>query len=431
MTAAPSDPRPERTPGPAERLYLLDTAVQRYAWGSPTVIPELIGVPASGEPVAELWVGAHPGAPSTIAGSEPVRTLAELIRTDPEAFLGPGVDAQFGQLPYLLKVLAVERPLSLQAHPSMAQAEAGFAAEAAVGLAADAPGRNYKDANHKPEQVCALTRFEGLCGFRPVQRTAEFLTELTASDGGPVAGLRTRLLRPGGALQDVVTELLIGPAAQIEALLGELIPAARRLQERAGRWAPEAGWLVELDRAYPADRGTVLAALLNLVVLAPGEALFLGAGELHAYLRGVAVEVMANSDNVLRGGLSPKNIDAPALLAILDLREETVEPAPSAGPVGSGRMPQEHWYPSAVPDFRLGRFDVIGDEPIILPAGTPRVLLCTDGAAIATPGPSGPVELRRGGALFAPAGTEVRLFAADATATRVFGVMPNTSERKT
>ena len=342
--------------------------IQHYAWGATDVIPELLGREPDDRPVAELWIGVHPGGPSVLADES--RTLSELIASDPVGMLGAPVAERFGGLPYLLKVLAIEHPLSLQAHPSVEQAVRGFESERSLPM--DYPARNYRDSNHKPEQVCALTDFVGLCGFRPVEQTAELLETLRA----PVLlGYRARLLAQGG-LRDVVTDLLTATPTRITAILAELLPAAERISQAAGAWSAETGWLVRLGAEYPGDRGVVIAALLNLVHLAPGQSMFLPAGELHAYLHGVGVELMANSDNVLRGGLTPKHVDAAELLSILKLTADVTVPAEPAA-VGAARE-----YPSSVPDFRSGADYELGSEPVAIAAGTPSILLCAAGSRL-------------------------------------------------
>ena len=418
----------DRPTGPAAHIYRLDNPVQNYAWGSMSVIPDLLGVEPTGEPVAELWLGAHPAAPSRVIGTDGERTLLELIDEQPEAMLGKTVGQRFGQLPFLLKILAVARPLSLQAHPSLSQARAGFAAENAAGIPIDSAGRNYKDANHKPEQICALTDFEGFCGFRPVAETAGFLDAL---DTPLLAGFRARLVAAGG-LRDVVTDLLTRSPEGIARILDELVPAAERLAQAGGRWAAEAGWIVRLDGDYPGDHGAVMALLLNLVHLRPGQALFLHAGELHAYLHGVGVEVLANSDNVLRGGLTHKHIDVAALLGILEVAEDVIKPLDAVPAVGG-----ESIYPSSVADFRLTRLDLADAAvPVVLAEGTPRILLCTEGSATVTASDGESVRLPRGAGVFVAAGAAVAVAASESQTesqtesqiATVFVALPNCPE---
>ena len=403
-------------------VYRLDGQVMRYDWGSPTVIPELLGLAADGRPVAELWMGAHAAAPSHIKADDgaaaPGGTLADLIAADPERLLGAETVARSGPtLPFLLKLLAVERPLSLQAHPSLAQAQAAFAAEDAAGLAPDSPERNYKDANHKPEMVCALTPFDGFFGFRPVVQTAEFWRAL---DVAGLLALLDRLLGDGG-LRDVVAALLTMSDDAVEQLLAELVPAARDVADSGGAWAAEARWLVRLDEQYPGDRGVALTSLMNLVRLEPGESLFLASGQLHGYLHGTAVELMASSDNVLRGGLTSKRVDVAELLRILDFAEGTVEPDP-----GTQTAPGRLAYREHCPDFSLARLEVTAELRVPCPAGRAQILFCTSGTAQvlengSAAGPaSAPTTLAHGAAVFVPADDAVVVGGTSPASARVF-----------
>lgn len=349
---------------------------QGYAWGSATAIPELLGVAPTGAPVAELWLGAHPVAPSRLDG----RPLDAVIAERPDALLGPASVARFGpRLPFLLKVLAAARPLSLQAHPSLAQARAGFARENAAGLPRTAPGRTYRDDNHKPELLCALTPFRALCGFRPVAHTRALLAGLRV--GGLLPLLATLDAAGLGALFEAVMTLEPGARA---ALVADVVEACRSRPPRG--FEAECATATALAEAYPGDAGVVGALLLNLVTLAPGEALALGAGNLHAYLEGTGVEVMANSDNVLRGGLTSKHVDVPELLRVLDF---TSGPAP----VVRARGAPEAVYESPFADFRLSRVDVRG--AVTLPRRGADVVLCTAGAVTVNG-----LRLARGGSGF-------------------------------
>ncbi|MFB7112627.1 mannose-6-phosphate isomerase, class I [Streptomyces sp. NPDC056190] len=368
----------------------LDNTIRPYAWGSTTAIPHLLGVEPSGEPQAELWMGAHPGAPSRTARG----TLAEVIEAGPEEELGAKAVAKFGpRLPFLLKILAAGAPLSLQVHPDLAQAKEGYADEERRGVPADAPHRNYKDANHKPELVCALTEFDGLCGFRAPSRAAELLDALGVDSLKPyVDVLRAR--PEEAALREVLTALLTADREEMAATVAEAADACARL---GGDHAPYAG----IARHYPGDPGVLAAMLLNHFRLKPGEAVFLGAGIPHAYLNGLGVEIMANSDNVLRCGLTPKHVDVPELLRIV--RFEARDPGilcPEAGPDG------EEVYDTPVDEFRLSRYvlpegtDAVRD----LTLDTPQILLCTAGSVRA-----GEQELAPGQSVFVPAGEKTEV----------------------
>lgn len=369
---------------------ILDNPVRAYAWGSPTVIPELLGVPATGEPQAELWMGAHPSAPSTVDVGGHQVPLTELIEKDPEGMLGPECADRFGgRLPYLLKILAVERPLSIQAHPTQAQAARGFAAENAAGIPLDAPNRSYRDRSHKPEMVVALTEFEALLGFRDPRRTAELFDGLAVPQLRAVAA---RLRDEGtAALESTVRHWLDLPEAEVGTLVGAVTAAA------GSEPAHELAELVErLAQWHPGDRGILLALLLEHMHLAVGEAVYVPAGMPHAYLRGVAIEPQASSDNTLRAGLTPKHVDVAELQRILRY-EPSFDPAirPQRGPAGELR------YAPGVAEFRLTRVDPTGSGLPIAASG-PRIVLVTEGTVeLAAGGTS--VPMRSGNAAFVPA----------------------------
>lgn len=380
-------------------LFPLTGRVRDYAWGDRHTIADLLGVTPTGGPMAELWLGAHPGAPAQVTGTN--RSLLDVVGADPVNTLGAEVAERFGGLPFLLKVLAVEDPLSLQAHPSRDQAAAGYAAEEKRGVPLEATERNYRDRNHKPEMICALSSFAALCGFRPVPDSLRLLDALAVP---ALDEHRRRLAEPDG-LRAVVTELLTRPGEETAALIAALGPAAQRLAQAGGPFAAEARWLHRLGQRYPGDPGVAIAVLLNLVALAPGESMFLPAGRLHTYLHGVGVELLANSDNVLRGGLTGKHVDGTELLRVLDFTPAGVRPEPgTAHPHGSST---DVVYPSPVPDFQLHRLELRA-TPIESPPGGPRVLLCVAGALRAS-GELAVAPLRRGDAAFVPAGTPLQL----------------------
>ncbi|MDP1922058.1 MAG: mannose-6-phosphate isomerase, class I [Myxococcales bacterium] len=359
-------------------MFRLENAVQRYAWGSLTSIPALLGLPASGGPQAELWVGAHPTAPSKVNG----RSLEALIAEAPGPMLGAQVEQRFGpRLPFLLKVLAAAKPLSLQAHPSLLQAQAGFANEEAAGVPRMAAHRNYRDPNHKPELLCALTPFRAMCGFRRVDETKALLAGL----GVPALAPFLEALQQGG-LSSLFERVMTVPAADRAPLVAAVV-AACASRPPAG-FAAECANAVALEQEYPGDVGVIGALLLNLVTLKPGEALALGAGNLHAYLEGTGVELMANSDNVLRGGLTPKHVDVPELLRVLDF---TDGPVTIVVPRGA----PEATYPTPFPDFRLSRVDV--GAAFSLPRNGPDLLLCVEGEVQVNG-----LALGRGQSAFAP-----------------------------
>ncbi|MFG3529414.1 mannose-6-phosphate isomerase, class I [Streptomyces sp. NPDC047917] len=391
----------------------LSNTVRPYAWGSTTAIPELLGIAPTGEPQAEMWMGAHPGAPSLLTrvtspsagpgtNTDPARTpgdhtpeqpLTDVIAADPERELGRAVVEKFGpRLPFLLKLLAAGAPLSLQVHPDLAQAERGYADEERRSVPIDAPHRTYKDANHKPELICALTPFAGLCGFRRPTEAAEAMAALGVDSLKPYVDLLGAHPEEA-ALREVLTAILGADPAEMAETVNLAAAAAERL---GGAHAPYA----RIAHHFPGDRGVIAAMLLNYVELQPGEALFLGAGVPHAYLDGLGVEIMANSDNVLRCGLTPKHIDVPELLRIV--RFEATDPGvlrPEASPTG------EELYETPVDEFRLSRFDLSpGAAPVDLTRDTPQILLCTGGAPKA-----GELDLAPGASVFVPSGEKVEV----------------------
>ncbi|MEV8046176.1 mannose-6-phosphate isomerase, class I [Streptomyces griseoluteus] len=361
----------------------LDNTVRPYAWGSTTAIPRLLGTEPTGEPQAEMWMGAHPGAPSRTSRG----TLVEVIDADPERELGAEAVAKFGpRLPFLLKILAAGAPLSLQVHPDLAQAREGYAEEERRGVPVDAPDRNYKDANHKPELICALTEFDGLCGFRAPAEAAGLLDGLGVDSLKPYVDL-LRAQPEDAALREVLTAILTANPEDMADTVTEATAACTRL---GGPYTPYA----DMARDYPGDPGVIAAMLLNHVRLQPGEALFLGAGIPHAYLDGLGVEIMANSDNVLRCGLTPKHIDVPELLRVV--RFEASDPGvlrPEASPEG------EEVYETPIDEFRLSRWVLPGETARDLTLPTPQILLCTAGSVRV-----GEHGLLPGRSVFVPAG---------------------------
>jgi mannose-6-phosphate isomerase len=375
-------------------MWQLQTSVRHYPWGSRTVIPDLLGEPSPADrPYAELWVGAHPDEPSVLSDGTP---LDKAIERRPEQLLGAEVRARFGdRLPFLMKVLAAEQPLSLQAHPTNEQAQAGFAAEEAAGVPRNDPTRTFKDPFHKPELLLALTPFEALCGFRPVEESLHCLAKLQVPELKPTIAALAR-----GGLRAAIPQLL-ALSPELRAVLVDAVA------EAAGRFVaahdPEFintyRWAASLAETYPGDPGVVISLMCNHLKLAPGEAVFLPAGNLHAYLCGAGVEIMASSDNVLRGGLTGKHVDLAALIEVLDFTDGRV---PVIHPVlGPGGLR----YPVPVEDFDLTRIQ-LDAQPGTLTTRGPQVLLCTEGAAELTSA-DGTLTLAKGASAFVPAGAQV------------------------
>jgi len=364
-------------------MELLRGAIQHYAWGSRTALPELLGQAPDGKPQAELWLGAHPLAPAKLAAT----TLLEHIAADPLRALGELVSGRFGRrLPFLLKVLAVDEPLSLQVHPTEAQAVAGFEREEAAGVPAGDPRRNYKDRSHKPELIVALTRFDALCGFRTPEQMVVRLKALDCPD------LRSTVQMLEGwpdavGVQGVVHGLL----GMNDAERADVMRQVTKALERVAGEGEEYALALQLTKKYPGDVGALLTLLLNRVTLEPGQGLYLPAGNLHAYLGGLGVEVMASSDNVLRGGLTPKHVDVAELLATLSYE---LGPVPVVGP---RRAREEEVWDVPAAEFRLSRLS-LAKGAVAPERRGPEILLCTEGAAAVNG-----VELPKGSALWVDA----------------------------
>ncbi|NQX27025.1 mannose-6-phosphate isomerase, class I [Microbacteriaceae bacterium VKM Ac-2854] len=380
-----------------------------YAWGARTGISDALGTTPSGGPEAELWLGAHPGSPSRI--DDPTigaGTLVDWIAADPELTLANAygsVDPISGapRLPFLLKILAAGGPLSLQAHPSSEVARRRFLDEDAAGVPRDAGTRNYKDPFHKPELIFALTdTFDALCGFREIEPTRTIVAETiqraesAGLDVEPLLELRNHLSGPTEeALAGTVQWLLeTGDRAVIAALI-ELVTA---VAEAAGGETHSLtyGTVLDLQREYPGDPGVVISVLLNRVRLRRGEVLYLPAGNIHAYLRGTGVELMAASDNVLRGGLTPKHIDVPELLDVLEF---TPVPVPYLQPESIGHGVR--LYRPDVPDFVLAVVERAGEESAAssLTITGPAIAIATAGT-LSIVGAHSAATLARGESVF-------------------------------
>jgi mannose-6-phosphate isomerase len=454
--------------------------IRTYAWGSRTALAALQGRPVpSADPEAELWLGAHPSAPAVVGGGRP---LAELLAADPVGALGEPVLERFGpRLPYLLKVLAAAAPLSLQVHPDAEQARTGFAAEIGrpVGTV-----RRYVDPYHKPEVLVAVEEFDALCGFRPPAGSAKLLASFEVPALDPIIAALTNRSE-SDALRGAVELIMRLPSAQREPLVTAVVDSAR---QRVASTAPAFALAVRLGELYPGDVGVVLALLLNQVRLSPDEALFIPAGNLHAYVEGVGVELMAASDNVLRGGLTPKHVDVPELLRVLRygvlldpvLRPDEVAPgvlgwatpaaefslvkgvvpgvlAAEAGPAAAGLSGAEAGPAAAgVSGAEAGPGSVgvsgaeagpgsagvsgaeagpaaagvsgaeagLGSVPVRLPGSGPRILVCTAGIARCQSGRS-ELRLRAGEAAFVAAGEPpVEVIAGSARQAVVFQASP-------
>jgi mannose-6-phosphate isomerase len=384
--------------------YRLRHVVQAYDWGATTALSDLLGIESDGRPQAELWLGGHPVAPSEALVDGNWVPLDRLVASDPGHHLGAEVVEHFGQrLPFLFKVLAAARPLSLQVHPDLAQAREGYAREEAAAIPRRAPHRTYRDRNHKPEVLVALTPFDALTGFRDPQLTVELFTELLAAGASELRPWRDRLA--AGDLAGCFWRMWDLEPAECAELVDSVANGASALASGSqgasggrGGWGREAHWARRLAELHPQDAGVAVALLLNLVTLEPGQAIYAPAGRLHAYLEGVGLELMASSDNVIRGGLTTKHVDLAELEHVLSIRAE--DPEPFAGRPDDGATV----YDTPAPDFRLSRVELDGrGRRAVRPCG-PELLLCLAGSVRVSE-----LTLARGESAFVPAGSAYQL----------------------
>ena len=379
-----------------QRAYELRNTIQTYAWGSLTAIAELLGGPCpSATPQAELWMGAHPKAPSEVCTAEGWQPLDRLIERFFDPILGPGVAEKFGpQLPYLFKVLAAAQPLSIQAHPDRRQAREGFARENRAGVPLEAAQRNYRDENHKPELICALSDFWALNGFRPQREIQIHMRGLCPEGLGDLLGLLDGQA-DGGGIRRFFAQLMNLDEQQRRHVLDEAVTRAR---QREGE-GDICRWVASLGRRYPDDIGVLAPAMLNLVHLRPAEAMFLPSGQMHAYLEGTGIEVMANSDNVLRGGLTPKHVDVVELMRVL--RFEGRAPAILAAETSG---PGQRRFRTAAAEFELSMLRVGAGQGWQSPdRRCVEILLCTEGGGHLTVANGQALGFKKGKSLLVPA----------------------------
>ncbi len=386
-------------------VFRLDNPIQHYDWGTPDAIPALLGIDnPGGKPCAELWMGAHPKAPSVAETPEGRMPLDRLIARDPSTILGVRASGRFGPaLPFLFKVLSAARPLSIQAHPSKLKAERGFEKENFESIPLDAPERNYRDSNHKPEMLVALEDFEGLCGFRPIPEILRLIKSVAPREYERIAGHLER--NPGKVELSVLFYRFITYSANLKRDL--LYYTERRIRrilehEQDEEIRSALTWVLTLMRIYPGDVGALAPLVMNLFRLAPGQGIFIGSGQIHAYLRGTGLEIMANSDNVLRGALTAKNIDIPELLSVLSFTPEGVR---ILTPLEAGESVEE--YPSGAEEFRLDRLRLEPGSTARRRLPGPEILLCLEGwvtiSEEAGGSGRGSLALERGGCAFVTA----------------------------
>jgi mannose-6-phosphate isomerase len=374
-------------------MLLLRNKIQEYEWGSHTEIAELLGRPSpSPVPQAEIWMGAHLSAPSSVLSDGKWQPLTSFIDEQPAAVLGERVSRTYGSgLPFLLKVLAVETPLSLQAHPSIEQARIGFETEQKAKIPLLGRGRNYKDKNHKPELLCAMTPFSALCGFRNAGESLRLIDTLDVLELRPYAAMMRQA--PGSSGLKTAISSLVSTTGDVARGLAESTAEACE-RRRGSEFEAELDWVRRIAALYPGDPGIVCALLLNLVRLEPGQAFYIPAGTMHAYLEGTGVEIMASSDNVVRGGLTHKHVDAAGMLRVLEFRD---------GPVpvlaGEDRRPGERVFATPATEFELSMLDVSGAKLAFSGRLGPEILLCTAGDVVAR-GARGELRLGSGQSAF-------------------------------
>ena len=356
----------------------MKNAIQEYAWGSHTSISDLLGIKSPSEkPMAEMWLGAHPKASSSVFMNGQWISLEKVIEQYPDDILGREIAKKFKNLlPYLFKVLAAEKPLSIQVHPKKEQAESGFLRENQLKIPLDAFNRNYKDKNHKPECICALTPFWALNGFRPIDQILSLTKHLFPESLQNVRKLLT-LPNKVKALKQFFNALLSLPQKEKETC----IQYAVSISEQKRKSSPVYDWIVRLHLEYPKDIGVTFPSILNLVCLQPGQAMYLTAGELHAYLKGTGVELMANSDNVLRGGLTPKHVDVIELTNTLNFKEkeiEIIEPRKVDKTLSVYETPAEEFRLFLIEVFKSQKGYTSEEKRSV------EILLCAEGAALIT-----------------------------------------------
>jgi mannose-6-phosphate isomerase len=409
-------------------VELLRGAVRPYAWGSRTTIPELLGRPVPApHPEAELWMGAHPGDPSWIvdpSGNE--RSLLEIVESDPVGQLGERCAGYWGgRLPFLLKILAAEEPLSMQAHPSAEQAAEGYRREEAAGIPREASNRNYPDPTAKPELVCALTEFHALAGFRDPHRTVALLEAIDTPGLTKYTELLAGQPDPDG-MRALFTTWITLPQSALDKLLPEVLDACVLHVKEHGEFDTECRTVLELGETHPRDAGVLAALLLNRLTLSAGEAIYLPAGNLHLYLHGTAVEILANSDNILRCGLTPKHVDVPELLRVVDF---TCCEMPVLHGEVSDQGARTAVYRTDAPEFELARIEWAAgeDDPVELDCTGPQILLCTEGDLVLYAAGGKKVELRRGQSVWLSAADPVvTVRPTDGGCARLFRATPGT-----
>ena len=393
---------------PEAVFFPMTNPIQNYAWGSKTALQQLFELEnPNDDPQAELWMGAHPNGCSGIAINGKIVQLSDFIAQNPNLILGEYTARQFGELPYLFKILAAEKALSIQVHPNKQQAERGFAQEEQLGIALTAAQRNYKDPNHKPELVYALAEYQAMNGFRANQEILNYFIELSIDEIQPLVnvfqsnpteqGLRdffSGLLSLQGEAKNRALEALMAQAKQIDLPLFQLI--------------------VELENQYPNDIGLFAPLMLNVITLQPGEAMFLDAETPHAYLHGTGLEIMANSDNVLRAGLTPKYMDIDELVACTQFKHKPLEQLRLKPEVIEGC----EQYPIPVADFKFAIIPPTTQQTIGVKSA--EVVLPLDSSMILRHANGEQCLVRKGQSVFIPAYAEQYTIECNGRVARAF-----------
>lgn len=371
-------------------MFEIRGTVQDYAWGNTQGIQQIVGLPVDGNPAAEYWLGAHPKAPSRTPDS----TLLEHVNAHPEHLGETTRDTYGDRLPFLLKILSARTALSIQAHPTLAQARAGFERENAQGISMDAPHRNYKDAWHKPEMMYALTPFDALCGFRPPHAIRSTFERLETASGSPLLTRAIETLSGPDPLRSTLSIILTEPGyGELADQLAELTyePVDTDHPSMEGSVHDPVSTLKRVNTDFPTDPGALVALMLNMLTLNPGEAIALNAGILHAYLGGLGIEIMASSDNVLRGGLTSKHIDIDELKAVV-----TYEPtAPDRVNADEGQ-----WFTGTTDDFKL--MPLTSTDTTVELDG-PAIALCVEGTYALSTETQDSATVNTGESVFIPA----------------------------
>ena len=386
-------------------VFKLQNTVKNYDWGSPEWIPSLLKADNPDRvPWAEFWMGVHSAGPSRIIKSAETLLLPEFISMDKETLLGRECAFKYGTLPFLFKIIAAARPLSIQAHPDIEQAREGFGRENDKEIPLDAPNRNYRDSNHKPELLCALSPFMALCGFRKCSEIKTLMEIICTgiyapgSQGSLKAGIE-KLIEALGRENENPIKAFIQALFSIDfSDLGQHIMKSQGLLEKSfGEYQDEWKLCSYLASFYPEDPGVIAPLFLNIIELKPSEAIFIPPGVLHTYIHGMGIELMTNSDNVIRGGLSSKHVDSAELLKVLNFSEYKPEiyKAPQISPAFFS-------YPVKAEEYVLSVLSCQGTS-VQYPEAGPSIVFLTQGDLVITENGREAVTLKTGESAFIPA----------------------------